>query len=82
MRLKGELWRIEDVRKGPMTIRLHSDVSEIDDSLYADLEAGKPSYLANETRIGSPFAGFKPVAGQDAMCFRQCLVRWIEKVDE
>ena len=82
IRKAGSTWKIVDVRKVPLTVKLHEDVcdDDADGWFNADLEEGKPSYISNEARLGPPFALEQPVAGRDAMSFRKSLVRWIEEV--
>jgi len=78
MKKKDEIWEIEHVRKGKLTVRLDEDVADDQEWFSAELLEGKPSYIGNEVRIG--FMGQRPPVSGESMTHRQSLVRWLRQV--
>ncbi len=72
----GEVWKIDHVRKGPLTVRVLRDVETSDPDAFTDVEI-----IEGEVRSISGNLGERQVAFPgDAIGIRASLAQWIERL--
>ena len=77
----GEVWKVTG-RKGPLTIRVLTDVADpdVDGWFEAEILTGNVKFMSTENRLAQKYDGFGTPG--DKMTFRTTLTNFVQRVSE